>query len=180
MYIANAKNAKYTHTAMVLHWLMMLLIFILIGLGWYMADLPKGEQRSALFALHKSIGLTVFLLALLRLSWRRSHPPPLLPASLERWRRRFAGVIHFAMYCCMFLQPLSGYLSSSFSGYATRYFGIPLPHWGWEDKFLNELFSSVHEWSAVALCTLIVIHVLGAISHALPGQEPVLRRMLPW
>ncbi|MGH8653303.1 MAG: cytochrome b [Gammaproteobacteria bacterium] len=174
------KNTKYTGTAMALHWLMMLLIFTLIGLGWYMADLPKGEQRSDFFALHKSIGLTVFLLALLRLSWRLSHPPPRLPASLEPWRRRFAGVIHFAMYCCLFLQPLSGYLSSSFSGYATRYFGIPLPQWGWEDKFLNELFSSIHQASALTLCSLITIHVLAAMSHALPGQEPVLRRMLPW
>ncbi|MGH8610414.1 MAG: cytochrome b [Gammaproteobacteria bacterium] len=174
------KNTKYTRTAMALHWLMMLLILTLIGLGWYMADLPKGEQRSAFFALHKSIGLTVFLLALLRLSWRLSHPPPRLPASLEPWRRRFAGVIHFAMYCCMFLQPMSGYLSSSFSGYATRYFGVPLPQWGWEDKFLNELFSSIHQASALTLCSLITIHVLAALSHALPGQEPVLRRTLPW
>ncbi len=80
----------------------------------------------------------------------------------------------------MFLQPLSGYLSSSFSGYATRHFGIPLPQWVGEDKFLNELFSSIHQASALTLCGLITIHLLAALSHALPGQEPVLRRMLPW
>ncbi len=169
---------RYTGAAVCLHWIMVLGIATMFGLGWYMTDLPKGPDRSWFFALHKSIGLTVAGLAVIRLVWRISHRPPVLPLVLPAWQAVAAGITHYGLYVFMFLQPVSGYISSSFSGYETAYFGIPLPAWGWKDKALNHLFNDIHESSSIALLSLIGLHAAGALWHAF-RRDGVVRRMLP-
>jgi cytochrome b561 len=114
-----------TSLAVLMHWVVAMLVVFQLGLGSYMNDLPKGPDRSAYFALHKPVGLTVFLLAALRLVWRATHPPPPLPASMPRWQNVLARGNHGLLYALIFLQPASGYLSSSFSGYRTSFFGFP-------------------------------------------------------
>ncbi len=170
----------YSTTAMALHWLTAVLVFTLIGIGWYMVDLPKGPDRGEYFALHKSIGLSVFALICLRIAWRVGHRPPPLPDELPRWQRWMAQLVHLAFYAVLIVQPLSGYLSSSFSGYRTSLFGVPLPHWGWRDAPLNELFTEIHVIGSLALVLLIAFHLLGAASHLLNGQGHIIRRMWPW
>ena len=96
------------------------------------------------------------------------------------WQRSLAHVVHLAFYALLVLQPLSGYLSSSFSGYTTRLFGVPLPHWGWRDAPLNEFFTEIHVMCSIALVVLIAVHLLGALTHVLTGESTLLRRILPW
>ncbi|MGH8563195.1 MAG: cytochrome b [Gammaproteobacteria bacterium] len=91
---------EHTSFAVLMHWAVAVLVFLQLGLGWYMAGLPKGPDRSAYFALHKSIGLTIFSLAVLRLVWRATHPPPPLPASLPGGKTSWRAAI---IRCCMFL-----------------------------------------------------------------------------
>lgn len=170
----------YTRTAIALHWVMALAVLALFGLGWFMVDLPKGPDRGYYFALHKSIGLSVFLLLWLRIVWRFRHPPPALPAVVPLWQRLLAASVHLAFYALLIMQPVSGYLSSSFSGYRTRWFGLPLPHWGWRDAPLNEFFTEIHVMCSIALLVLIGIHLLGVLTHLLHGQFELLRRMWPW
>lgn len=170
---------RYTSPAILLHWAIAALIFFQLGLGWYMNELPKGPDRSAFFALHKSVGLGIFLLAAVRLAWRATHSPPPLPATLPPWQRALASMNHRLLYALIFFQPVSGYLSSSFSGYTTSFFGLPLPHWGWKEPYWNELFSDLHEASAITLAVLVGIHALGAMSHAMKPGDPLFRRMLP-
>jgi cytochrome b561 len=98
---------------------------------------------------------------------------------MPRWQRELALHTHIMLYLLLFLQPLSGYLSSSFSGYKTSFFGIPLPHWGWKDLVLNELFTALHVVSSITLLLLIIAHTLGALLHALTPEDHVFRRMLP-
>jgi cytochrome b561 len=165
---------------MLLHWTMAVLILLLFGLGRYMVELPDGSpERSRFFALHKSVGLTVALLALVRIVWRATHPAPPLPGSIRSWQRRLAEGTHYLLYALMIVQPLSGYLSSSFSGYKTRFWGIPLPHWGWQDAGINEFFTEIHVASSVALLCLVILHVCGAFAHLAGAHESVLPRMLP-
>jgi cytochrome b561 len=171
---------KYTTVAIAVHWLTVALVFTLFGLGWYMVDLPRGPDRSYYFALHKSIGLSVFALACFRLAWRLRHPPPPFPASISPWRAALAHAVHVGFYVMLVVQPLSGYLSSSFSGYATRWFGVPLPEWGWRDQAINEFFTEIHVLGSIALLLLIAMHVLGFLSHLLEGDDALLRRMRPW
>lgn len=171
---------RYTLPAIAFHWITALLVVVLFGLGWYMVELPKGPQRGEMFALHKSLGLTVLWLLGLRLAWRLGHRPPELPATIPAWQRRLASGVHHLLYLLLLLQPVSGYVSSSFSGHDTKYFGIPLPSWGRHDAAVNEFFTEVHEVVSVALLTAIVLHLVGALSHLRPGEENVLRRMWPF
>ncbi len=171
---------RYTLVAIVLHWLIALAVFGLFAIGWFMVDLPRGPDRSFYFALHKSLGLTVLGLALIRVIWRIYHRPPSYHESLSRWRITIARSAHLVFYVLLFLQPVSGYLSSSFSGYTTRIFGLPLPQWGWRDPPLNEFFTEIHVASSVLFVVLIGIHILGAISHAFARDDGVLRRIRPW
>ncbi len=175
-----ATPTRYTKTAILLHWATAALVIALIGLGWFMVEIPKGPGRSYYFGLHKSLGLTVLLVSVLRLVWRLRYPPPPLPTRLTRWQRGLARWTHGAFYVLLFAQPLSGYLSSAFSGYKTRYFGIPLPHWGYKDVVLNETFTEVHVACSVALVSLIILHLLGAFSHLIRAGDHGFRRMLPW
>jgi len=178
--ISMRMSEKYSVGAMVLHWLMMLLIFVLFGLGWYMTELPKGNpDRTWLLALHQSVGLTTALLVIVRVIWRLRHTPPVLPETIQRWKRKLAEATHHLLYLLMFVQPVSGYVASSFSGHGTTFWGIPLPDWGWASTASNELFTSIHGSSSVALLALIVLHILGALHHGTKAEESVLGRMLP-
>lgn len=171
---------KYTAFAIVVHWVTAVLVLALIGLGWFMVDLPRGPDRGYYFALHKSLGLTVFALLVLRVAWRVRHRPPPLPDGLSWWRAALAKLVHLAFYAVLIVQPVSGYLSSSFSGYKTHWWGIPLPHWGHHDPPLNELFTEIHVISSIAFVLLIGFHLLGVLSHIAAGERGMLRRMLPW
>ncbi len=171
---------KYTRVAMLLHWTTVLLVACLFMLGWFMVELPKGPARGYYFALHKSLGLCAFVLLWLRVAWRLGHRPPPLPDSIPRWQAHLAHGVHATFYVLLVMQPLSGYLSSSFSGYTTSWFGVPLPNWGWRDAPLNELFTELHVLSSIALLVLIGVHVVGFLSHLLTGQWALSRRMWPW
>jgi cytochrome b561 len=169
---------KYTWPAVALHWLMALLVIAMLGLGVYMADLPRGPERSGLIALHKSIGITLAGLYLVRVTWRLRHPPPPYPGSMPAWQQRAAHANAIALYVLLLVQPLTGYLSSSFSGYRTSWFGLPLPYWGWESKPLNEAFHFAHVVSSRLLMVLITLHLAGVALHAIVRRDGVVRRML--
>ena len=177
---ADGLPAKYSHTSMVLHWVTVGLVAALYYIGWGMVDLPKGPVRGEAFALHKSLGMTVFLLTFVRLAWRLHAPPPPLPVNIARWQRLLATVVHHLFYVLLFLQPLMGYLSSSFSPYPSSYFGVPLPDWGENIPTLNEFFTELHVAGSVTMLIVIALHVLGALSHVFTAGDRLMRRMLPW
>ncbi len=170
---------RYRLPAILLHWLSAVLIIGLFLIGWYMVDLPRGPDKGFWIALHKSIGLTVAMLVVLRMLWRLTHRSPELPASIPLWKKTVAHLTHAAIYVALVGQPLSGYLSSSFSGYKTKYFGIPLPHWGWKDQALNQMFTDAHVVCSIVLLILIISHVGAALVHLLINKDGVFQRMLP-
>ena len=180
--IQNIAN-KYALPAIALHWVIAILIIALFAIGLYMVELPENvtpSVRKPWFELHKSLGVTVFLLLLIRIFWRMTHEPPALPGFITPSQQKFINIVHKLFYVSMILQPLSGYLSSSFSGYKTKLFGLPLPHWGWENEEYNEFFTGIHEASAIILFSFIVVHLAGIFAHKLKGNgKNIMRRMLP-
>jgi cytochrome b561 len=145
-----------------------------------MIDVPKDPPgvRAWWFNVHKSIGITLAGFVVLRILWRLGHRGPSLPGTLPRMQRIAATGMHWALYACMLIMPLSGYLGSSFSRYPIRYFGSTLPHWGWEWPAAKAFLSSVHLTAAWLLAALIALHVAAALWHAL-HRDGLFSRMWP-
>ena len=171
----------YTATAKFLHWLIAAAVFVQISLGLWMIGIPKSPPgvRVWWFNLHKSIGITIGMLVLLRLLWRFTHRAPPLPGSVPVWQRTAAKVNHVLLYVCMIVMPVSGYLGSSFTKFPIVYWGTKLPNWGWESPALKELCSQVHFVTVIVFITLIAIHIAGALKHLFINRDGVFHRMLP-
>jgi cytochrome b561 len=171
----------YTRVAVILHWLIAIGVLVQIAFGWWMIEIPKQPVgvRAYWFNIHKSIGITLGVLILVRLFWRLKYGAPPLPAHIPPWQRRAAKASHFLMYTCMILMPLSGYLGSSFTKYPIKYWGYTLPHWGWESAALKDLCSQVHHTTVIIFMVLIAIHLLAAIKHML-ARDGVIQRITRW
>jgi len=169
---------RYSTPAIVLHWLVALLIFVAFPLGLYMADLPLSPEKLKLISYHKWIGVTVFMLAGLRVVWRLTHTLPPLPASVAGWQRRVSAVAHGLLYLLILVIPISGWLMSSAKGIQTVWFGVlPLPDLIGKDKALGHLLEEVHETLNYTLLALVVLHVAGALQHHFIERQPFLQRM---
>ena len=172
----------YTRTAIILHWLVALGVLIQFCLGWWMRTLPdKTGVQAWWFNLHKSIGLTVFLLVVLLMLWRILNSPPPLPCSMPWWQRRAAKACHQMLYLCVMLMPVSGYMGSSFTRFPIRFWGVILPNaWGWDSPELKALCSLVHFSSVLVFMTLVVIHIGASLLHLAFSRDQVVRRMWTW
>ncbi len=171
-------ETRYSTPAIVLHWLMALLIFAAFPLGLYMVDLPLSPGKLKLYSYHKWIGVTVFLLVAVRLSWRLTHTPPPHPAGIAAWQRRAGAVVHGLLYLLMIAIPLSGWLMSSAKGFQTVWFGVlPLPDLIEKDRELGELLAGVHKALNFTLLGLVILHVGAALKHHFIERRPFLQRM---
>jgi len=172
---------RYTITAVALHWVIALLIVCAATLGLYMVGLELSPSKLRLYSWHKWLGVSIFLLAAVRLVWRLTHAPPPLPESTPRWQRRAAAVNHAAFYVLLIVIPLSGWLMSSALGVKTVYFGVlPLPDLLAKDKELGEQLRAVHVALNCTLGILVAVHVAAALKHHFLDRDDVLLRMLPF
>ncbi|HEY9098046.1 MAG TPA: cytochrome b [Thiobacillus sp.] len=169
---------RYSPPAIVLHWLIALLIFVTFPLGVYMQDLPLSPDKLQLYSYHKWIGVTILLLASLRVMWRVTHTPPPLPDDMARWQRRASQAVHGLLYVLMLAIPLSGWLMSSAKGFQTVWFGVlPLPDLIGKDKALGDLLAGVHQALNFSLLALVFLHVGAALKHHFFERQPFLQRM---
>ena len=176
-----ASSNRYTDVAIALHWLLAALVLSQIAFGWYLQEVPRGTPARTIYVnLHKSTGLTIGLLILFRLYWRLTHKAPPLPASMPAWEVMAARTSHVALYACMLIMPMAGYLASNFSKFGVNYFNaILLPPWGIDDKRIYAVFNTTHVVTSYVLVALIVVHVLAALRHLLFLRNGVFRRMWP-
>lgn len=167
---------RYTLPAIALHWGQAVIVLWLLWLGWTMIDLPKGAERSAAYGLHKSLGLLALLLVVIRLVWRRRSPAPRPLAG--GWEARLATATHHGLYVFLLMAPLAGYLASSFTPFAIKFFGIEIPKAGWPDESLNGVFKLLHVAFVWGGAGLIALHIAGAVKHAVK-RDGTMQRMLP-
>lgn len=172
---------RYTTTAIVLHWLIAVLLLGQFVFGLTLEDIPRGTPERGLYVnLHKSSGIVLGLLIVLRLAWRLFHAPPPLPASMPAWQRTASRLTHVALYICMLAMPLSGYLASNFSKHGVKFFNlVRLPPWGPDDKALYSLFNQTHQITALLLALLVGLHLLAVAKHMLVDRDGLLSRMWP-
>lgn len=172
--------AQYPRRVVVLHWIVALLILVLLASGWYMVGTAKNTpERAFFFNLHKSIGIVVVFAIAALIVWRLKSEAPPLPATMPGWEKTAAALNHRLFYVFMVLVPTAGYLTSSFSKYGPKLFGIPLPHWGWEDAVLRDNFATAHRVLALVFAMLIALHIAAALKHLLVDKDGVFQRMMP-
>lgn len=194
----NSNEQRYTAVAIVLHWAIAAAILSNLLIGWRMKvaidEFATQARAIAAFQLHKSIGLTVLLLTVLRLLWRFTHKPPPLPAGMARWERFAAKATHWAFYILMVLVPLSGwtYVSSQWAdgkplNVPTLWFGLfQVPHLFDAHAMTDAARASVshrnaaaHYYLAWSTAGLFVLHVAAALKHHFRNRDRVLSQMLP-
>ncbi len=182
--------ARYSTTAIAIHWLTASALSLAIALGWRMRD-AGGAERDSVLAVHMSIGVSILLLTVARMGWRLTHRPPPLSASAD-WERRAAQIAHGIFYLLLFAVPLLGWLnlSTSNASGSNRLFGlVPWPNIPGvaSASGVGAAAETAHRILAYSLCVLLVFHVAGAIKHhvASPASGfgrilPGARRMLGW
>jgi cytochrome b561 len=177
-----ARNSavRYGFVAQGLHWIIASLLIVQVTLGKIADQLPLGLDKLALMARHKSVGITILALAVVRLTWRLiDRPPP--PPPMPRWQFLASRLNHAAFYVLLFAMPLSGWLMSSASNYPVSWFGlIQLPDFVRPDETLEHRLEDVHETLAKVLITLAILHVAAALKHQFIDRDGLLIRMLPW
>jgi cytochrome b561 len=178
---------RYTAVAITLHWTISVSIIGMIFLGWYMGDLDKNSPlHEPVFALHKSIGLTILLLSVGRIVWRLINRPPPEPP-MPGWQAGAAGFVHVAFYVLIIVMPLSGWLYSSLGRPGgTQLWGLP-----WADvpgagslasqtrRDLAPTIENVHSKLAWVIIVMLGLHIAGALKHQFIDKHGLLSRMLP-
>jgi cytochrome b561 len=181
---------RYTRPAIALHWLIALLIIFNTALAWAWPFLADENVRPAIDG-HKSIGILVLGLAIMRLLWRVGHKPPPSPSGFKRWELRLSGITHVLLYAIMFGLPLSGWIMDSAwkdaASHPMMFFNLfEWPRIGSimaldpaSKEAVHEVFEEVHEAMAKVLYVLFVLHVAGALKHQWFDKEAELQRMWP-
>jgi cytochrome b561 len=182
--------SRYTGVAMTLHWVVAVLMIGNVALGWLANVAPDAAVRPMIDT-HKSIGITVLGLAILRLLWRLTHTPPPMPASYSRAERFAAHAVHWGLYALIFALPISGWLHDSAFKLAAAhplklFWLVPIPRLGAisnmalgpKEQFHSWMFG-LHVWLGYLLYALFALHVAGALKHQWLDREAELQRMLP-
>jgi cytochrome b561 len=182
--------ARYTKPAIWLHWIIGVLMIVNLALGFFHESFGEDNIRP-LINTHKSVGITVLGLALMRLLWRLTHKPPPYPAEYKGWERVSSHVVHWALYALIFALPVTGWMHDSAWKAAPEikmyWFGLfewPRISWIMEmEPGAKEAFHKVmgerHELLGWALIALLVLHIGGALKHQFLDGQKELQRMMP-
>lgn len=198
--MSESQARRYAAVAIVLHWAIALGIIWQIGLGWWMGDALEHPDTQATavaaFQVHKSVGLTVLALSLVRLWWRLANPPPALPAHMPAWEKTAATATHWAFYVLMIAMPLSGwlYVSAEWDSHSGRPLEVPtlffglfqVPHIPGLESLadgargaVSGVLEFVHSKMAWVAIILLVLHVGAALKHQFKDRDEVLGHMVP-
>jgi len=167
--------------AQLFHWLIVALIIVQLTLAEMADDLPNGMRKLTLLSRHKSFGITILMLVILRLIWRSLNAHPPLPDNLKPYERKLATFSHGALYALLFAIPLSGWTMSSARGFPVSWFGFfQLPDLVPRSRPLYEALVTTHVTLVGVLLAVVALHIAGALKHHFVHKDDVLKRMLPF
>lgn len=170
----------YSSGSRFFHWLIALLVLGMLAVGFFLDEIPDQFAATA-YMVHKSLGLSILLLVILRIIWLIKSGRPPLPENVPLWEKLLSRLVQYSMYLFLILMPLSGWIMSVAADRTPSYFGffnVPFPGVT-PDKSLSDLMFEFHETIAWILIVLIVLHVAGALKHHFIDRDDVLRKMLP-
>lgn len=170
----------YGWLAKAFHWLTALAIVGMFPFAWWMTELKLGPQMFEMYGLHKSVGILIFALTVLRLGWRFVNPKPRFLGG-PSWQRWVSDSVHYGLYGCLIALPVIGLLHSNAANFPVSVFGlVTMPQLIEANRALVEPLQEAHEIAGIVLLVLFGLHVAGALKHHLFDRDPTLRRMLPF
>lgn len=179
MPIKNAAD-RWGFVSLGIHWLTVVLVLCLAGVGLLMDELPNSPTKVQVYALHKSFGLTVLALTVLRLLWRLVAGVPQPVPGTPRWQVVVASLTHGALYVVLLAMPLSGWLYNSAAGYPLQWFTLfNLPGLSERDPDVRRFAHEAHETLFLVLAAIVTLHALAALKHHYFDRDRTLARMLP-
>ena len=172
------ETGSYTLTAQALHWLTVLLILMILPVAWVMMSLPKGPEQDWMMVFHRSLGVTIFTVVVVRLAWRLTHPAPPSPSGAPRVTELISQVTHGLLYALLLLMPVTGYLQSA-DDRPVSYFGLfncpELPR----DKALGHIAQVFHLAGQWGIYALVGLHVAATVWHVAIRRDGLLSLMIP-
>lgn len=193
------ETQRYNKVAVILHWLIAVGIFSMLAFGWYMAELPKdapkqmafdlfdfgiytlqlseeASPRTFYFGLHKSIGITLLALIIIRFFWRLTHKPPAMLSSYKPFERKLATGVHHLLYLVMFAVPLTGLIMAAASKYGAKWFDVTIIP-GFDSPMVRDIFHEAHEIAGLLIVAILVLHIAGALKHKIIDKDDTMKRM---
>jgi cytochrome b561 len=175
-----ATTPAYSRPARVLHWTNAALVLVLIPVGFLMTNLGEGKLTDTLFELHKSFGLIALAVILVRLAVRLVGGAPEPHPGLTGFERSVSQGVHKGLYVLLFLMPILGWVGTS-AGYppVNFFWTVPVTFPIAHSEAVGNAVLQLHVWGAFLLTALVLLHLAGALNHALIKRDGVLQRMLP-
>lgn len=170
----------YSSGSKFFHWIIALIVILMLAGSFFLDDLADAMKPFA-YMMHKSFGLTVLVLMLLRLFWILYTGRPSLPDTVPLWQKIMARTVQYSLYVFVILMPIVGWMMSVAADRTPVYFGlfpVPLP-WIEPNKELASFLAECHTTIAWIIIGLLVLHVAGAFKHYFINKDGVVQRMLP-
>lgn len=172
---------RYSPAQQALHWLTVALMFAILPVAWVVVSLKEDTPRFYVFLdIHKTLGLAILALTLLRILWRLFDRPPPHPAAMPAWNRWLAVAVTLALLAAMVVMPVSGYLWTTGHGFDVAPFDlVRLPRLFWKDRAVGDAAKAIHSLGQWAVYGLIGAHLAGVSYHLVVRRDGMLGRMLP-
>jgi cytochrome b561 len=169
----------YSRGARLLHWLTAALVIVTLPVGIAMIRLPGGTAQNVLFILHKSIGVVLLVLVIVRLAWRLTHPPPPL-TGIAAWQIRLSSLVHGLLYALLLVMAVTGYVGTVAGGFPIELLQrLGIPPLMSVSKPTSDAAFWIHTTLVWLLLALVLLHVAAALHHGFVRRDHVLQRMWP-
>jgi cytochrome b561 len=171
---------EYSNTAKFFHWTVAVCVLTLIPVGLVMNSLPQGATQNVAYTVHRSLGVLVLGLMILRLGYRLIAGWPAPEPTITPAQRIASHAVHNLLYVLLIVQPALGWYATSVYGATISFFGLfDLPSLAEKDEPFSERLFAVHEFLGFAIAGLLVVHIGAALYHYFVRRDGVLQRMLP-
>ena len=179
----SAKNTinSFGSIAKSFHWIVAILIIAMLVFGYFLEDFNGKPAQEIVYNTHKTIGIVILALVILRLGWRWMNIQPGYSATLPSMYKTFVKLAHYAIYLVIIAMPMSGWVMATAAGHVPHFLGwfyFPMPGISLNEHLAGQMYE-LHNILAIVLIVLISFHVLAALLHHFVLKDNVLKRMLP-
>lgn len=175
----NLPVSSYSTGSKIFHWLIAFIVMGMLAGSFFLEDVSK-QYQSLAYMLHKSLGLTILFLMIVRFLWIQYHGKPAMPVTVPTWQKVVSIIVQYNLYVFLIVMAMCGWIMSVAAERVPSYFGLfnmSLPIQ--PSKTLAKLMNQSHKTIAWVLIVLVVLHIAGAIKHHFIDKDNVLKRMLP-